>query len=198
MELIYPLRSHAPAGTASEGESVTVLVKRVVPSVEEQSFLDILQHLLEDFDRFPGTAGSMVFRREVDDDVEFSILQRFAAEVEHKTWLNSPEFVRWRATVAPATPQHDHVRRYSGMESLFVTAQAPDAPPRWKMTLLLMIAVYPMSLAVSYWLAPALANLSLFAGAFITSVIMVLSMTYLIVPLLTKLFQGWLESTSWI
>jgi antibiotic biosynthesis monooxygenase (ABM) superfamily enzyme len=196
MELLYPLRSHAPAGTTSGGKSVTVLVKRMVPSAEEQSFLDILQHLLEEFDRFPGTAGSMVFRRKVDGDVEFSILQRFAAEAEHKAWLNSPEFVRWRATVAPATPLPDHVQRYSGMESLFVTAQSPGAPPRWKMTLLLMIAVYPMSLAVSFWFAPALANLSLFAGAFITSVIMVLSMTYLIVPLLTKLFRGWLESTS--
>jgi len=193
MDLLYPLRLLSPAGTPLESDSVTVLVNRVVPSVEEQLFQATLKELLEEFDRFPGTSGSMVFRQEVDGDVEFSILKRFAGETDHDAWMNSTGFARWRDAAAPATPTRDHVHRYSGMESFFVSAQAPDPPPRWKMALLLMIAVYPMSLTVSRWIAPALANVSLFAGAFITSVIMVISMTYVIVPLLTRLFQGWLE-----
>jgi antibiotic biosynthesis monooxygenase (ABM) superfamily enzyme len=41
------------------------------------------------------------------------------------------------------------------MESFFVTARAPDAPPPWKMAVLLLLAVYPVSLGVATWLAPA-------------------------------------------
>ena len=36
-------------------------------------------------------------------------------------------------------------------------------------------------------------QLPLFAGAFTTSVLMVLAMTYVLVPLLTQLFQRWLQ-----
>ena len=192
MKLLYPLRSLTPDGAVSGSNSVTVLVCRVVSAAEELSFLATLKELLQEYDRFPGTLGRMVFRRECDGNLEFSILQRIAGETDHEAWLNSPGFVRWRNEVALTTPMPDHVQRYSGMEALFVTTPAPVAPPRWKMALLLLIAVYPISLSFSHWLAPALASVSLFTGTFITSVIMVLSITYAIVPLLTKLFQRWL------
>lgn len=196
MKILYPIRSipeAVSAGKSGEGDPVTVLVHRLVPLAEEKEFLTTLNRLLGDFNRFPGTAGSMVFRRPVGGDIELSIIQRFVGEAEHDAWLGSPQFERWRSKVAPTTPMHGHVRRYSGMESFFVSAQAPDAPPRWKMAVLLMIVVYPMSLALSTWGAPALARLPLFAGTFFTSVFMVLLMTYVLVPILTKLFQRWLQ-----
>ena len=64
------------------------------------------------------------------------------------------------------------------------------------MAVVLLVAVSPMSLAVAHWLAPALARVSLFTGALITSVIMVVSMTWLVVPLLTKLFEPWLQPAT--
>jgi uncharacterized protein len=178
------------------GIPVTVLVNRAVPAKQEATFVVTLKELLAEFGRFPGTSGSMVFRRESVEQVEFSILMRFCSEKAHDTWRASPELARWRAEVAPATPTPGHVRRYSGMEAFFVSAKAPDAPPRWKMAVVLLFAVLPMSLAMSRWVAPALAHLSLFTGSLVTSVVMVLAMTYAVVPLLTKLFQPWLQATA--
>jgi len=191
METLYPLHTTTPAD--GDDGSVTVLVNRTVARDEEGSFLAKLTGLLEDFDRFPGTSGSMVFRREIGGEVEFSVLQRFAKKADHDAWIESGDFARWRSEVAPPEPAPGHVHRYSGMESFFVTARAPDAPPRWKMALLLMIAVYPLSLAISHWFAPALARVPLFAGTLITSVFMVAAMTYAIVPVLTKVFGWWLD-----
>jgi antibiotic biosynthesis monooxygenase (ABM) superfamily enzyme len=193
MELLYPVGSHAPAGSTPAGESVTVLIDRTVPSSQQESFLASLKGLREEFARFPGTSGSMIFRRKAGGDVEFSILQRFESGAAHDAWLASPGFARWRQEVTPAGQAPGHVHRYSGMESFFVSAQAPAAPPRWKMAALLLVAVYPMSLAMSRWLAPALAHLPLFTGALLTSVPMVLAMTYVLVPLLTKVFERWLQ-----
>jgi len=167
------------------------LVDRVVPAEREAAFVITLTGLLEAFGRFPGNSGSVVFRRESGEDVEFSILKRFSSKTAHDAWIASPEFARWRAEVAPATP--GHVRRYSGMETFFVSAKAPDAPPRWKMAVVLFFAVFPMSLAMSRWVAPALAHLSLFTGSLFTSGAMVLAMTYAVVPLLTRIFQPWLQ-----
>jgi antibiotic biosynthesis monooxygenase (ABM) superfamily enzyme len=61
------------------------------------------------------------------------------------------------------------------------------------MAVILMLAVCPMSMAVSRWFAPTLAKMSLLAGSLITSVFMVFVMTYVLVPILTKLFQPWLQ-----
>ena len=152
-----------------------------VSSDEEPAFRSTLEGLLAEFAHVPGASGSLVFRREAGGEVEFSILQRFATEKDHAAWLASAGFARWRAAVAPSTPTPDHVHRYSGMDAFFVDARAPDAPPRWNMAVVLLVAVYPMSLAVAHWLAPALARVSLFTGALITSVIMVVSMTWLVV-----------------
>ncbi len=168
-------------------------MNRSVPLGGESTFLSALNGLLEEFGRFPGTAGNLVFRRESGGEVEFSIVQRFASKKDHDAWIASPGFVRWRAAVAPPDPTPDHVHRYSGMDAFFVSASAPDAPPRWKMAVLLLLAVYPMSLAMSHWGAPALARMSLVTGALVTSLVMVGSMTWVITPLLTKIFQAWLQ-----
>lgn len=196
MEMLLPLSLKSEGNKVADDESVTVLVNRTVPRTEEEWFLSTLKGLLLDFDRFPGTLGNMVFRREIENEVEFSILQRFAKSADHEAWLKSPQFGVWVREVAPATPTPDHIHRYSGMESFFVTAQAPDAPPRWKMALILMIAVYPMSLAMSHWFAPMLSEMSLFSGSLLTSVFMVFAMTYVLVPILTNIFQGWLQPSK--
>lgn len=195
MQIIHSFQSNSLSNAMGKTESVTVLVNRRVSSAEEKLFLTTLKSLLEEFDRFPGTLGSMAFRQEVGGEVEFSILQRFSSEADHDVWLNSPGFARWIKEVAPPTPTQDHVHRYSGIESLFVSAQAPNAPPVWKMTVLLIVASYPMTLAVSYWLMPALSGIPMFISTLIMSIFMVAAMTYVIAPFLTKIFQKWLEST---
>ncbi len=196
MEILYPVSTAAPRDNALAHGSVTVLVDREVPTAQEAGFLATLEGLLEAFGRFPGTTGSLVFRREAAGQVTFSVLQRFATEADHDAWLASPAFARWREAVAPPEPAPGHVRRYSGMEAFFVSAPAPDAPPRWKMAVVLFLAVMPMSLAMSRWVAPELAHLSLFTGSLLTSVGMVIAMTYAVVPLLTRLFQPWLQPST--
>jgi len=190
METLRPLHI---GGRDAKSNAVTVLINRTVPATQGNVFLGTLKDLLRDFDRFPGTSGSMVFRQEAAGSVEFSILQQFAGKAEHDAWVGSPGFSRWCREVAPPKPTPGHVHRYAGMEAFFVSAQAPDAPPRWKMAVLLMIAVYPPSLVLSIWGAPALARLPVLAGTFLTSVLMVFLMTYVLVPILTKLFQSWLQ-----
>lgn len=195
MEILYPVSPNAPTNAAQNSSatgSVTALVECRVNAAEEAAFLEKLRPQLEAFAAFPGTEGSLVFRSRTRDGITISILQRFADAASHDAWLASEAFANWRRTVAPAHPNPDHVHRYSGLESLFVSAQAPDAPPRWKMAVLLAAAVYPLSLSIAVFAAPALARLPLLVGPLLTSVVMVALMTYVIAPALTKCFQWWL------
>jgi uncharacterized protein len=79
------------------------------------------------------------------------------------------------------------------MDAFFVSARALDVPPRWKMAVMLLVAVFPMSLAMSVWAAPILSRMPLVEGALLTSVFMVFSMTWIITPLLTRILGGWLQ-----
>jgi antibiotic biosynthesis monooxygenase (ABM) superfamily enzyme len=185
---------HYPMKTFSTGSALTILVHRSVSREEEQRFLEVLQSLLGEFNRISGTLGSHVFRRELGDQVEFSILQGFSDESVHQAWRKSPGFERWLREVAPEKPTPGHLRRYSGMEALFVSAKTPGAPLRWKMALLMLAAVFPFSLAINLWFAPVLARMSAVIGSLVTSIVMVLLMTYVIVPILTWLFAGWLKT----
>ncbi len=169
-----------------------MLVHCSVGFSDEAAFLDELRGLLDRFNQFPGTRGAKVFRGKNEDSVEISVLQRFATKADHEAWLNSSEFMQWRTLVEPYAATTGHVRRYTGMESLFVSAAAPDAPPRWKMALLLLLAVYPLSILMSAWLAPILATVPILLGALLTSLVMVWLMTYVLVPALTRCFQQWL------
>lgn len=180
MQVLQPLGSSTdPAGP------VTVLITRSVAAEEEEGFLRALREV-EDAPK------GLLFRRVVPAGVEFSILHRFASAAEHEAWLASPVAERWRQAAAPPVPSADHVRRYSGVESLFVTARAPQAPPLWKMTTLMVMAAYPLSLLMATSLGPRLADLPPWLGALVTTVGMVAAMTYVLVPLLTRLFEGWL------
>lgn len=193
MAISYSSEWRASGTDAGQGGSVTILVNRTISAADEKPFVEDLEKLLAAFDACPGTLGSKVFRRTAGREVEYSIVQRFARETDHENWLASPAFADWQRGMAPSEPDPDHVRRYIGLEALFVSASAPDAPPRWKMAIILMIAVLPMSMAMSHWGAPVLARVPLFWGSLATSVLMVVAMTYVLVPALTAVFQKWLQ-----
>ncbi len=194
MEMFRPLTLTSKASNSSDGSvagPLTVLVRCVVSLDEEGGFLEKLRLVLGEFEAFPGTFGSAVFRQARERDVEICVVQRFAGEVEHKTWLESAAFRNWRAAVSAVTPETDHIRRDRGLEALFAASCSSDSPPRWKMAVLLLAAVYFPSLAISFRGAPLLAWMSAFTGAFVTSIAMVLLMNYVLVPALTAFFQNW-------
>ena len=192
MEILLPLPSLSTSDPDSTS-ATTVLVNHVVAAEKREAFLTSLQDLLKNFHAAPGAKGCMVFQHQEGDFVRFTILQRFASPADHEAWVKTGDFARWQAAVEPLKPVLEHVRSYHGMEALFAAGQSPDAPPRWKMALLLLIGVFPLSLAMSAWCGPALASISPLTGALITSPLMVGLMTYVVVPLLTKIFAGWLQ-----
>lgn len=195
MEVLYPLPSLSSPEPAAES-SITVLVHHAVARENRVAFLDALKELLATFDTAPGAKGCKVFEHTEVHLVRITILQRFASSKDHDAWLNSADFARWKEAVAPLHPELEHVRTYSGVEALFAAGQSPDAPPRWKMAVVLLLAVFPLSLAMSHWFGPALASIPSWLGALVSSPIMVFLMTYVMVPPLTKIFGWWLRPSK--
>ncbi len=190
MEILYPRAIHSdPSGAANQ--SVTVLVNCSVATAGREVFMTTLQELLEAFRCSPGTIGSDVFEREAGEVIHLTIAQRFSTLADHEAWLQSDAFIQWKSRVAPAQTQPVH--RYYGMEVIFGASVTSDAPPRWKMFVILTISAIPISWALSHWFGQTLAAISPLTGALMTSQVMVALMNYVMTPLLSRIFDSWLQ-----
>lgn len=193
METLIPIEIPGQQESPSTNAGVTALIRRSVDAPQSAAFLQALKRQAEAFSRLHPRASMKVFRSTAASGrLEITIIQHFATQEDHDAWVSSPEFQSWREEIAP--PEAGSVTKYVGMQALF--ANGSDGPPRWKMAVLLIFAVYPMSLAISEWFAPALAHIPTLLGTLITSVVIVWMMTYVITPLLTTIFARWLNASK--
>ena|SRR5215211_4840982 len=75
-------------------------------------------------------------------------------------------------------------------------SQPTTRPPRYKMALLTWVGAYAAITVILDRLGPMMATWPLMARTLVISVLMVLTLTWVLIPLLTRLFRGWLVSGS--
>ena len=73
------------------------------------------------------------------------------------------------------------------------TAAAKDEPPRYKMALLVWLALFPLLWLIFSVAGTWLMELSLPVRLLVVTGVVVPLMSYLLLPLLTRAFSGWLE-----
>ena len=69
-------------------------------------------------------------------------------------------------------------------------------PPRFKLALLTWAAAYAVITAILATLGPTLASWPLVLRTLLVSVVMVVALTWLIMPAMTRLFRPWLAPTA--
>jgi antibiotic biosynthesis monooxygenase (ABM) superfamily enzyme len=70
----------------------------------------------------------------------------------------------------------------------------PAPPPRWKMAVVTLIAVFPAVLGTNVFVISQLTSLSLIPRTFVLCVIVTILMTWVLMPRLMKLLGPWLNS----
>jgi uncharacterized protein len=74
--------------------------------------------------------------------------------------------------------------------------QRPAGPPRYKLALLTWAGAYMVITLLLALLGPAIASWPLVLRTLVLSVTMVVALTWLIMPRLTRLFGGWLHARA--
>ena len=70
-------------------------------------------------------------------------------------------------------------------------------PQRWKMVVVVFVAVYPFSLFFSVFVLPHITHLPLLIRSSIFPVVLPILMVYLLLPFLTqRVFKGWLTNNK--
>jgi len=122
---------------------------------------------------------------------EFGVIRTFTDQKARDEFYASELFKTWELKVKPLAEGDWTQRSLCGLEAWFRSPGAP--PPRWKMALVTLVGVYPISLLIGFFLAPKLRHLPLALYLLIASALMVVSLTWIVMPQLARWFKPWLK-----
>jgi hypothetical protein len=170
-----------------------VAITRRVRAGREEEFQRALREFFQASFGHEGVLGaSLLVPPPGSDSREFGILRTFASEAERDAFYASPMFQAWEERVRTLTEGEPVCRQLHGLEAWFRSPHLP--PPRWKMAIVTLVGVYPVSLVIGLTLALPLQRLPLALNVLVVSALIVCCLTWLVMPALTKLFQHWLQA----
>ncbi|CAD5107494.1 antibiotic biosynthesis monooxygenase [Zestomonas carbonaria] len=168
---------------------VTLMVARRVPRERYTPFLSWLDEGRQLAARFPGYLGSGVLAPPPEDD-EFQIVFRFSDADNLADWEHSADRRAWLARGHGLFAQpHEH--RVQGLDAWFGDARQPA--PRWKQSVAIWLAFFPVSLGFNLLFGGWLGDLPLPLRILLSTLALTPLMTYWFIPLSTRLLAPWLH-----
>src|SRR5829696_2718242 len=190
-----PSDAQAPAGARPAADDpVTVLYSRRVKPGREADFEAWARGIVAAARQFPGHLGASVL--DAPGSREYHILFSFADRRSLRAWLDSEERRRWLARGGELREADRGLQQLTGLETWFKLpgANVPTMtpPPRWKMWLVSLIAVYPMVLVFQALVVPRMAGLPLPLRALLFPLVLLTLMTFVVMPMVTRALRRWL------
>ena len=171
-----------------------MLYSRRVKPGREADFESWARGIVAAARQFPGHLGASVL--DTPGSREYHILFSFADRKSLRAWLDSAERRYWLARVEELLETDRGLQQLTGLETWFklpgsnVPTMKP--PPRWKMWLVSLVAVYPLVLAFQASVVPRMARLPLPLRALLFPLVLLTLMTFVVMPMVTRLLRRWL------
>jgi antibiotic biosynthesis monooxygenase (ABM) superfamily enzyme len=180
---------------AAVSTPVTVLVTRRVRHGRAAEFERLMAGMQTAAAGFLGHMGGFLIPPERGEEGCYRVLFAFDTQEHLDAWTNSRERQRWLRRIAGVTHGEAATRVLSGLETWFAlpAARTNAPPPRWKMAVVTWIGIFPLVLLASRFVAPLLGIYVPAVGStLIVTGLIVIAMTWLVMPMLARLFAGWL------
>jgi antibiotic biosynthesis monooxygenase (ABM) superfamily enzyme len=174
--------------------TVTRVVRRKAKPGCMQAYEELVKGMLEASSRFPGYLGATVIPPHTDtDEEEYQIIQRFATQADLNRWDQSSERAMWHERIHPIADDTPIYRLVSALDVWFHPERHRAPAPRWKMTTVSWLGIFPTVALCLGVIAPLLASWPfLLRTAMITALVAVL-MSYLVMPKLSNWMRWWLK-----
>lgn len=174
---------------------VHVAVTRQVKPGCEEEFEQALREFARESLWEPGTTGvHLIEPVPGTNGCEYGILRSFESEQASRRFYDSEVFHQWQQRASHLVVGDAIVRRLNGLEAFFRDAKL--VPPRWKMAIVTWLGVFPSVLLWSSTLPQFLSGLPQLLVVAIVNVFVVVTLAWAVMPLLSKLFAGWLHAPT--
>ena len=179
--------------TFDEQVPVTMVINQRIKTGLAEKFEEWLHSIASDAMLFEGHLGVNVIRPS-GGSREYATIFRFSTPAQLNLWLDSEVRARRLKEAEPLCDGSAVVQQWSGLETWFSLPDKPTMkpPPRYKMACVAFIAVVSLLLVIPRLAAPVLEPLPQLVRMVLVSAAMVGLMTYVVMPLLTRLLYRWL------
>ncbi len=175
-----------------EFSPVSLVIRRTPKVGHEAKFEEALKELVALLEVFPGHIGTGVLRPG-SGVREYTVLARFISADAAVAWEHSGERQQWLQLMEPLNDRSSELLQHTGLEFWFTPPEDLSvSPPHWKLIVLSIGALYPVSLVVNVALTPVTASLPLWLRVLIMSCVVVPVMLTWVLPFFTRRFARWL------
>ncbi|HET6799624.1 MAG TPA: hypothetical protein VFH25_03600 [Nitrososphaeraceae archaeon] len=181
-----------------KSKTVTSLISRSIKPGYEKDYDDWLTCFLEFERKALGYLGTTVVLPGGTNSKIRYIIRRFTDKASMDIWDNSLDVQRLLQEANRCSTRHYETA--TGLETWFVLPDLKPVlpPPRWKMSIVVFVAAYATSLLSRSLFGSLLSEWPLIASSIIFTAILVVSLTYLLLPLLSRLLRQWLYPGEWV
>ena len=172
-------------------QRIHVAITRVVKPGCEEAFEKAIAQFFERAEAEPGSAGAYLIRPfQGSNQREYGVLRSFDNQDSMERFYQSSLYREWTQTVQPLVEGEPNKHELHGMEAFF---RAPKGPSTWKMALITWLGVNPAVFISAEVLRSTGLTPPPLVELMLVNVLVVAGLTWVVMPLLTRLFKGWLE-----
>ncbi len=126
---------------------------------------------------------------------EYQVIVHFASEAALQEWDKSSARSAIHARMRSVAESEPEYRRLSGLEAWFTSAVIPASmhPPRLRMAIVTWLGIFPTVSFVLWFIAPLMQSVPFLLRTALLTILVVVTMTWIVMPRLTKLLRGWLS-----
>ncbi len=173
-------------------ESVTVTAVHTVAYGREADFFAWVNSLLLHAETSPDFLGGGLLGPP-EAGGEWHVIYRWVDQESALWWEDVTASAAW-VDRAEAFAQPTQVQQITGLRAWFEKrAQAPTPPPKWKMAIVTLTAVFPPVLLFNVAIIPRLLGLPVVLRTLVLCIGVTVAVTWVMMPRLTRLLKGWLQ-----
>ena len=179
-------------GIGNETDPLTVVVTWRVRKGCEREFEAWRREISAAALEFPGHLGVNVLLPGAGER-EYVVIFRFDTYGHLRAWQESAIRRDLLKKAEPFRESEPSYRLESGLEYWFAPSSPPASPPRWKMALVTVLGVYPLSVLVPWLLGRLSGNPPPWLMALFVAIGIVILLTWAVMPVLVRMFRPWLH-----
>ena len=172
---------------------VTVVIAQRVKPGRENDYEAWMSGIAQVSSTYPGHMGAHIIRPQAGIRPEYVVVFRFDSYDHLRAWMTSRDRQRWVEKARPLIESDPQIQQISGIEAWFsIPGKVLRTPPRYKTALLTWGVVTVVINILNRLITPWLQGLPPWLASPILSGIMVILLTYVIMPRVTSFFSNWL------
>lgn len=176
----------------SREPATAVFARRVKPG-RGAEYESLAGQMVEASKAFPGQLAATVLHE--PDSPDYTVLYSFTDRPALQSWLDSLERRQLLRRADQLAEQHLRLPPLTGLETWFTLPHRATIkpPPRWKMWLVSLFAIYPLVVTFQVTIVPTIKTWPLLVRSAVLPLTLLTLMTFVVMPLVTRLVQPWLS-----